>query len=223
MVPPKACALARQAGHCPFYPSHSSYARKGEEKMATLMTMDTFLPPIEKPKGLMMKLAYYFTRRQFGKVITPVKVHSARLPPAFGLFYGKVAQLDKKLLLSPETALLIRDQVARINVCLFCIDTARWAAIKESMSEAKFDALEQYRTSPLFSEAERAALEYVTELTTHKKVNADTFARLSSYYSERAICEIVWLVASEHLYNLTNIGLNVHADMLCDIRRKKRN
>jgi hypothetical protein len=37
----------------------------------------------------MMKLAYYFTRRQFGKVLMPLKVHSARLPPAFGMFYGK--------------------------------------------------------------------------------------------------------------------------------------
>ena len=37
----------------------------------------------------------------------------------------------------------------------------------------------------------------------------------------REICEIVWLVASEHLYNMTNIGLNIHSDMLCDISRKK--
>lgn len=29
--------------------------------------METFPARIEKPKGLMMKLAYYFTRRQFGK------------------------------------------------------------------------------------------------------------------------------------------------------------
>ena len=41
---------------------------------------DTFLAPIEQPDGLVKKLAYYFTRRQFGKVITPLKVHSARLP-----------------------------------------------------------------------------------------------------------------------------------------------
>ena len=73
-----------------------------------------------------MKLAYYFTRRQFGKVLTPLKVHSARLPPAFGLFYAKIGKLDKKLLLPPETALLIREQVARINVCLFCMDIGRW-------------------------------------------------------------------------------------------------
>ena len=43
---------------------------------------DTFLPPIEHPHGLMMKLAYYFTRLQFDKVLTPLKVHSARLPAA---------------------------------------------------------------------------------------------------------------------------------------------
>src|SRR5262249_32319266 len=183
--------------------------------------MDTFLPPIEKPKRLTMKLAYYFTRRQFGKVLTPLKVHSARLPLAFGLFYAKIGKLDKKLSLPSETALLIREQVARINVCLFCMDIGRSFTIKASMNEAKFDALDQYRASGLFSDAERAALDYVTELTKDKKVNPDTFDRMSRYYSEREICEIVWLVASEHIYNMTNIGLNIHSDMLCDISRKK--
>ena len=182
---------------------------------------DTFLPPIEKPEGLTKKLAYYFTRRQFGKVLTPVKVHSARLPAAFGLFYGKVAELDKKLLLPPEIVLLVREQVARLNVCLFCMDIGRSFAIKATMNESKFDALDQYGTSPLFNDAERAALDYVTELTKDKKVDPQTFARMSRYYSEREICEIVWLVASEHLYNMTNIGLNIHSDMLCDITRKK--
>ena len=182
--------------------------------------MDTFLPPIEKPKGLMIKLAYYFTRRQFGKVLTPLKVHSARLPAAFGLFYAKIGKLDKKLQLPNEMALLIREQVARTNVCLFCMDIGRAFTIKASMNEAKFDALEQYGTSPLFTEAERAALVYVTELTKNKRVSPDTFSRMRRFYSERVICEIVWLVASEHLYNMTNIGLNIHSDMLCDISRK---
>jgi alkylhydroperoxidase family enzyme len=183
--------------------------------------MSTFLPPIEKPKGLIMKLAYYFTRRQFGKVLTPLKVHTARLPAAFGLFYSKVAKLDKKLLLSPEMVLLIREQVARTNICLFCIDIGRSFTIKASMNQDKFDALEEYRTSPLFTEAERAALDYVTELTKTRQVDPNTFARMASFYSEREICEIVWVVASEHLYNMTNIGLNIHSDMLCDISRKQ--
>jgi alkylhydroperoxidase family enzyme len=185
--------------------------------------MDTFLAPIEKPRGLLMKLAYFVSRRQFGKVPTPLKVNSTRMPVAFALFYARIGRLDRKLLLPPETILLIREQVARINVCLFCVDIGRSFAIKASMNEAKFDALEQYRTSPLFTDAERAALDYVTELTKTKQVSQDVFARLSRHYSERQICEIVWLVASEHFYNMTNIGLNIHSDMLCDISRKRRN
>jgi alkylhydroperoxidase family enzyme len=183
---------------------------------------NTFLPSIEKPRGLTMKLAYYFTRRQFGKVLTPVKVYAARLPTAFGTFYGKVGRLDKKLQLPRETVLLIREQVARINVCLFCMDIGRAFTIKASMNQAKFDSLDEYRTSPLFTDAERAALDYVTELTKDKKVNRDTFGRMRTHYSERVICEIVWVVASEHLYNLTNIGLNIHSDMLCDIGKQKK-
>ena len=96
--------------------------------------------------------------------------------------------------------MLIRERVAQINVCLFCIDIGRWATIKKAMNQAKFDALDHYGASPLFTEAERTALDYVMELTKEKKVSPQTFARLSRHYSERAICEIVWLVASEHLY-----------------------
>jgi alkylhydroperoxidase family enzyme len=184
--------------------------------------MKIFLSPIEKPQGLIKILAYYFTRWQFGTVPTPVKVHSARLPAAFGLFYAKIGTLDKKLSLSREMVLLIREQVARLNICLFCMDIGRSFAIKEMMSETKFDALDEYRTSSLFTDAERAALDYVTELTKEKTVNPDTFARVARHYSERKICEIVWLVASEHLYNMTNIGLNIHSDMLCDISRKNK-
>lgn len=182
---------------------------------------ETFLPPVERPQGLIMKLTYYFSRRQFGKVLTPLKVHTARLPIAFGLFYAKIGTLDKKVTLPPETILLIRQQVARINVCRFCMDISRSMAIRSTMDEAKFDVLEEYRTSTLFTDAERAALDYVTELTENKQVHPNTFARMAGYFSERQICEIVWVVATEHVYNITNIGLNIHSDLLCDISRGK--
>ncbi|MDE1919969.1 MAG: carboxymuconolactone decarboxylase family protein [Candidatus Omnitrophica bacterium] len=183
--------------------------------------MQAFLPPVENPPGLMLKLAYHFTRKRFGKVLTPLMVFSARLPPAFGLFYSKISELDKQLSLPPETAMLIRTQVARMNVCSFCVDIARSFVIQTSMDRAKFDALDQYATSVLFSDAERSALDYATRLTMDKKAAPEVFARMARHYSERQICEIVWLVASEHLYNMTNIGLNIHSDMLCAVGGKK--
>jgi alkylhydroperoxidase family enzyme len=196
--------------------------RKVKVMNVKTQTMDAFLAPIEQPHGLMMKLAYYFTRKQFGKVITPVKVFSARLPAGFGMFAGKIGKLDKKLTLPPELILLVREQVARINVCEFCMDLGRAFTIRAALNQAKFDGLDEYKTNSLFSEKERAALDYVTELTKEKKVSPETFANLARHYSEREICEIVWLVATEHVYNMTNIGLNIHSDMLCDISRKQR-
>ncbi len=184
--------------------------------------MDTFLAPIEKPRGLFMRLAYGMSRRRFGKAVTPLKVAYARLPAAFAFFSAKISQLEKKLELPAETAMLVREQVARINVCEFCMDIGRSIVIRQSMDAAKFEALDEYATSPLFSEAERAALDYVTELTREKAVAPETFARLRRHWSERAICEIVWLVATEHYYNMTNIGLGIHSDMLCDISRRKK-
>lgn len=180
--------------------------------------MDTYLPPVDKPNGLALKAVYFFARRQLGKVPTPLTVFAARMPLGFLAFYGKVSRLDKKLELPKNTIALIRERVASINTCLFCMDSARWYAIKESPDNAaRFDALDEYRTSPLFSESERAALDYATELTRDKKVDADTFARLRHHYGEREICEIVWLVASEHLYNMSNVGLNIGSDGLCEL------
>jgi alkylhydroperoxidase family enzyme len=178
--------------------------------------MATYLPPIERPRGLLLKMVYFFTQRQFGKVATPIAVFSARMPAAFLSFYGKVSKLDKKLKLPSQTAALIREQVASINTCLFCMDAARWYAMKESADAGpRFDALPEYRTSPLFTDAERAALDYATELTRNKAVEPNTFERLARHYGEREICDIVWLVASEHLYNMSNIGLNIGSDGLC--------
>jgi alkylhydroperoxidase family enzyme len=188
---------------------------------ATLSGFDEpFLPPIEKPKGLLLKLVYAMSRRQFGKVMTPLKVFVARMPLPFGQFVGKIGALDKKLTLSRELVMLIREQVAHINVCLFCIDIARAFTIQAGMNQAKFDALGDYRISPLFTDAERAALDYVTELTRNKRADPEAFAQLKRHFTERQICEIVWLVASEHVYNMTNIGLNIHSDLLCDMAKR---
>jgi alkylhydroperoxidase family enzyme len=180
--------------------------------------MSTFLPRVGKPRNPMMKIVYAMDRRMTGKVTAPIAVFAARMPLAFGSFYGKLSRLDKKLKLPKATAVIIREHVATINMCLFCMDAARWFALKESPeNRARFDALPEYQTSPLFTDAERAALDYAAELTRNETVSPDTFARLGKFYSEREICEIVWLVASEHIYNVTNRGLGIGSEGLCEL------
>src|SRR5215471_5933934 len=185
--------------------------------------MGLYLPPVDRPRGLLVKIVYYFCRRSFGKVPTPIAVHSARMPGGFLSFYGKISRLDKKLRLPSRTAVVIRDQVARLNSCLFCMDSQRWYVMHKAPADLpRLDALPEYQSSPLFTDAERAALDYVTELTTSKEVSPGTFARLARHYDEREICDIVWLVASEHLYNLTNHGLGIGSDGLCELSAQRK-
>jgi alkylhydroperoxidase family enzyme len=170
---------------------------------------------------LLLKVLYYFMRRTFGTVSTPIAVFSARMPTAFLSFYGKVSRLDRKLTLPRQTVILIRERVASINTCLYCMDASRWYAMTKSPDVLpKVDALAEYQTSPLFTGAERAALDYVSELVQQRAVSPGTFAELSRHYSEREICDIVWLVASEHVYNMTNIGLGIGSDGLCEMRTR---
>jgi alkylhydroperoxidase family enzyme len=185
--------------------------------------MATYLPPVEKPKGMLKKLTYRLMRRMFGIVPTGTMVFTARMPTAFMSFYAKTYRLDKKLKLPTETTYLVRHEVASINTCTACMDIGRYYGLKKSPETlVRLDALSDYRASPLFTDAERAALDYARELTTNKSVERETFARLSGYFSEREICDIVYLVASEHMANMTNIGLGVGSDGLCEISQQRR-
>lgn len=183
-----------------------------------MATDASYLAPIEKPKGILLKIIYWYTRRQFGMVPRPFSVFCARMPSAFARFFGKVSQLDKKLELPYETSFLVREQVKGINGCAWCIDVGRWYAVnKMPQILPKLDALHEHRTSQLFSDRERAALAFATELTERKHVSPETFAELSRHFSEREICDIVWCVSSEHLYNINNHGLNIGSDGLCKV------
>lgn len=185
--------------------------------------MATYLPPVERPRGLMKKVTYSVMRRMFGLVPTGTKVFTARMPTAFMTYYAKPYRLDKKLQLPIETAYIVRHQVASINMCTACMDIGRYYGLKRSPETlARLDAVADNETSPLFSEADRSALAYARELTTDKSVAPATFARLARHYSEREMCELAYLVASEHLANMTNLGLGIGSDGLCEISQRRR-
>jgi alkylhydroperoxidase family enzyme len=182
-----------------------------------------YLAPIERPHGLLLKFLYRFLDRQFGTVPSWLTVFSARMPLAYTSWMGKVFKLTKKLKISADTAALVRARVDGINGCTWCLDAGRWYAINKTPHlVAKLDAINEYQTSPLFGTDERAALDFATELTEHKHVSAQTFETLARHYPEREICEIVWLVSSNYLFNINNIGLGITSDGLCELNRGRQ-
>jgi alkylhydroperoxidase family enzyme len=173
------------------------------------------LEPIEKPKGFMMRLAYWGTRRQFGKVMTPMKVVVARMPGSLKLS-GALSKFDMKgIHLEPGVHYLVAALTSQINGCDFCLDLARWMALEGQLPEEKLNALAEYRTSPRFSDRERAALAYAEEATRTKHVSDATFEELRRHFSDQEIVEITWVNAVENFYNMINIPLEIGSDGFC--------
>ncbi len=165
-----------------------------------------------------MKLVYWLSRKQYGKVMTPLKVIFARLPASFGMFTQKLEKLEQKYRLPKYIAVLVRTHVAQLNTCGFCIDIGKLEVIKHfSEHEEKFANVSSYKSSPLFTARERAALLFAEELTLHKKISQSTFAEAQKHFDERELVEIAWAVTREHIYNLMNLAFDIESDGLCQM------
>lgn len=81
--------------------------------------------------------------------------------------------------------------------------------------DEKIEALADYAESPLYSDAERLALEYADRMTiTNEEVTDDLFARLSGVYSEDEIVELTAIIAWENSSSKFNRALRVPSQRL---------
>ncbi len=176
------------------------------------------LQPIEEPKGLYLKLGFWYFKKMIGKVITPAKVIYNRVPQLMkvaSVFY----KLQKRAPLSEELKLLCHALVSEINGCSFCLDIAQAYAMRQHNSLQKFGQLLNFENTPLFTLQERACLQYVKEVTLHKQVPDKVFKELQRHFSEEQIIYITFLCASEIYYNTMNLALGIGSDGLCAIQR----
>lgn len=175
------------------------------------------LTPVEQPPTLMGKLAYVMSKRRLGKVISPLKVVFARVPKSLKVGYALSKLTETGFKLDPELRFLVQAHVARINDCAFCIDIGEAIATQAGIGIEKHRALDDYRTSPVFTARERVALAYAEEAIRNKRVSDETFVVLREHFNDREIVEITLLNAIENYYNLINLPLEIESDGLCAI------
>ncbi|HEX6623785.1 MAG TPA: hypothetical protein VF064_08740 [Pyrinomonadaceae bacterium] len=78
------------------------------------------------------------------------------------------------------------------------------------VAEEKIDQLASYATSPLYDEAERAALAYADAMTvTGLDVSDELFARLREFYTDDEIVELTEVVAWENASSKFNRALRI--------------
>jgi AhpD family alkylhydroperoxidase len=176
---------------------------------------------VENPSGIFLKIAYWFSGKQFGKVLSPMKIIYAR-KPALLKFAMKIDKFEKReTTLPPELRLLIKIAAATVNGCTFCQDIALAQAVKARLGTEKFVALTSGAVgSDIFTGRERAALAVIREYGNEKKVSDATFAELNKHFSETEIIEVLALNAFEQFYNALTIPLEIGSDGLQELARK---
>jgi alkylhydroperoxidase family enzyme len=172
------------------------------------------LVPITAPKPLSIKIAYFVSRKLFGKVLSAINVIYARCPPILSVA-TKIVSVEKKLSLDKRTRLLIRNFVSQLNDCKFCSNTIAYLSQKDRDLELQqIKELLNYRESDLYTPREKALLAYLEEVTYTKVANDETFNALKAYFKEREIVEATWICATENYYNLMAKPLGLTSDEL---------
>ena len=175
------------------------------------------LKPIEHPNNLLVKLAYWWSRREFGKVIMPMKVIYSRKPKLMWLANKIYQTQEKDFILDENIKLLIQTQVSALNGCAFCNDISLAQAIKKNLGAEKFFALGENvdeEKMEAFSAKEQAVIAFVNEYAKERKVSDETFEKLRSFFSDTEIIEIAAMNAFEQYFNAFAVPLEIESDGL---------
>lgn len=85
---------------------------------------------------------------------------------------------------------------SRAHGCFYCQAHTAGAALRLGVEDRKLEAVWEFRSSPLFSEAERAALEVaIAAAAQPNAVTDEQFAELKRHWSEGQIVEIVAVIS----------------------------
>jgi AhpD family alkylhydroperoxidase len=105
---------------------------------------------------------------------------------------------------------LVNRRVAWWNHCDYCQDAHAAKASKLGVSNGKIDALHDYAGSPLFTAAEKVALEYTDTVTdTARDVDDALFARLRRHYDDDTIAELTMIIAWQNASSRFNHALRI--------------
>src|SRR5690348_9154072 len=159
--------------------------------------------------GPMVRLVYRLMRRgtkkltgreaAHGSGIEPIELwaHQPKMMRGMGKFQQAVRKGDA---VDERLKNLVELKGAQMIGCEYCVDLGSQICRNSGFSDAELLALPRYRSSDLFTEREKLALDYaVGVMRTPVDVSDELFARLREHFSEAQLVEITALLTVVNL------------------------
>jgi AhpD family alkylhydroperoxidase len=175
------------------------------------MTQKTRIQPLPPKKtSLMVRAMYRYTRRRFGEVPEPfaVTAHHPRLLVANAVHEALLQSASRTL--PPSVRELAVLWTARTVGCSWCVDFGSMLQRLEGLDMERLNDIDNYATSPLFTEDERAAIAYADAMTTDPHtVTDEQVADLRHRFGEAGVIELTYQVAVENMRSRMNSALGI--------------
>lgn len=103
-------------------------------------------------------------------------------------------------------------RIAILNNAPYEADQHAPIALKEGMTQEQLDALDQWETSTVFTEQERAVLAYTDAMTRHVHVPKEVFTTVRSHFDARRLVELTAAIATYNMVARFLEALEIHSD-----------
>ncbi|MEP7069805.1 MAG: carboxymuconolactone decarboxylase family protein [Usitatibacter sp.] len=163
------------------------------------------LAPSEAPD---LKEAFDNYRRSLGFVPNSMLIMQRRPKMVKALAALMAATFDPEGSVERGFKRLLAHVGSRIHGCRYCMAHTAGGALRLGVPEEKVAAVWEYQTSPLYSEAERVALDFaVAASSVPNAVDDALFATLRQHWSDDQIVEILGVISVFGLLNRWNDSL----------------
>lgn len=98
---------------------------------------------------------------------------------------------------------LIKIRASEMNGCAYCVDMHTQEALADGESQRRIFALSAWKESPLFTEEERALLQFTEEATfiSEEGVTDETYQKALQFYGEKTLAQIIMVIVAINSWN----------------------
>jgi AhpD family alkylhydroperoxidase len=174
-------------------------------------TQKTRIEPLApKRAGLLTRAMYRIAKRRFGEVPEPftVTAHHRGLLIAGAVHETMVERASKTLPASVRELAVF--WTARTVGCSWCVDFGSMLQRLDGLDTQRLREIDNYATSPLFTDDERAAIAYADAMTTDPHtVTDEQVAGLRARFGDAGVIELSYQIGLENMRARMNSALGI--------------
>jgi AhpD family alkylhydroperoxidase len=175
------------------------------------MTQKTRIEPLHPQRaGLLTRMMYRVAKRRYGQVPEPfaVSAQHRKLMIAGAVHETLVDRASKTLPISVRELAVL--WTARSIGCSWCVDFGSMLQRLDGLDVERLKDIENYATSPLFSDDERAAIAYADAMTTDPQTVTDgQVADLKARFGDAGVFELTYQIGLENMRARVNSALGI--------------